>query len=228
MKPGTNMPDIFFTANSRGLRGGVEYGFISTTDQKDTALHYATGGVSGTSGAGVMIETTMSMSARGANIVWLSQFQSQKELLFPPLCGYDVHAVRLVPMPADSGGGEPECILWLECSLVIPNWLTLQQALERTPRFLDRFELAPGAPLHISRTAAVLAASEALQDDKRRVALKFMCEPLQARAAPGPSCARKSCASSDTRPNVLGIRSRLSSRADWVSTPSTSYRCSRC
>ena len=177
LKPGSNMPEMFFEANSRGLRGGVEYGFLSTTDQKDLALRYATGMSTGTPGAGIMIEATMTMSARGANISSLSQYPTQVELLFPPLCGYDVHAVRLVPTP--TGG---DTMLWLECSLAIPNWLTLQQALERTPRFLERFELAPGAPLHVSRTAAVLAAAETLQDDKRRVALKFMCEPAQVEA----------------------------------------------
>ena len=138
----------------------------------EIAYEYASGGE-----VGSLFEVTMTMSARGASISFLSQYPHEQELVFPPLTGYDVHDARVEGK-----------LLILECSLVIPLWLTLQQALERTPRFLDRFELQPGAPLHISRTAAVLAAYETIGDGKRPVALKFMCMPAQVAAELAGRC----------------------------------------
>ena len=161
-----NVPQSFLEPNASGLRGGVEFGFLSITDDSEVAWEYASRGE-----VGVILEVTMTMSARGASVKWLSQYPHQNELIFPPLTGYDVHAARV--------DGK---LLVFECSLVIPQWLTLQQALERTPRFLERFELIPGAPLHISKTAAVLAAAETQTDGKRPVALKFMCKPQQVEA----------------------------------------------
>ena len=71
-------------------------------------------------------------------------------------------------------------MLVVRCMISYPPCLTLQQALDKTPRFLGRFELDRGAPLHISATAAVLAADEVLRSgSKRRVALKLMCQPAQ-------------------------------------------------
>ena len=169
---GGNVPRSFFEPNSAGLRGGVELGFLSITDMAEIAYEYASRGEIGS-----VFEVTMTMSARGASISFLSQYPHEQELIFPPLTGYDVHDARIEGK-----------LLILECSLVIPLWLTLQQALDRTPRFLDRFELQPGAPLHISRTAAVLAAAETVGDGKRPVALKFMCMPAQVEAEIAGRC----------------------------------------
>ena len=37
------LPKSFWVANSMGVRGGIEYGFSSTTTDKEQALHYAGG-----------------------------------------------------------------------------------------------------------------------------------------------------------------------------------------
>ena len=172
---GGNLPRSFFEPNISGLRGGVEYGFMSTTGDRDVAMGWS---AAQTDGDAMLLEITMTMSARGADMTWLSQYPHEVETLFPPLTGLDVTNVRSDETHRDEGVS----LIVVEANFVIPQWLSLQQACERTPKFLDRFELNPGAPLHISRTAAVLAGSERVGDGKREVALKFMCEPAQVEA----------------------------------------------
>ena len=50
------------------MRGGVEFGFLSTTTDRSVAMHYAA------SAAGVVLEMQMGMVDRGADISWLSQY----------------------------------------------------------------------------------------------------------------------------------------------------------
>lgn len=50
-----------------GVRGGVEYGFTSTTTERAQAENYALGKAS------TLLELEMGMVDRGADISWLSQ-----------------------------------------------------------------------------------------------------------------------------------------------------------
>ena len=64
---GATLPSTFFEADWMGLRGGVEYGFSSTTTERAQAVHYAEGKAS------TILELEMGMVDRGADISWLSQ-----------------------------------------------------------------------------------------------------------------------------------------------------------
>ena len=64
---GATLPKSFFTADSMGLRGGVEFGFSSTTTEREQAVHYAQGKAS------TILELEMGMVDRGADMSWLSQ-----------------------------------------------------------------------------------------------------------------------------------------------------------
>jgi hypothetical protein len=73
-----------------GVRGGIEYGFSSTTTDREQALHYATAGGAGKDGDAMTIfEMQMGMVDRGADLSWLSQYPHEKEVLLPPLTGIE-------------------------------------------------------------------------------------------------------------------------------------------
>ena len=48
---GVSLPEGFFSPDKYGVCGGVEFGFTSTTTQKEEALHYATTASKGSDGA---------------------------------------------------------------------------------------------------------------------------------------------------------------------------------
>ena len=68
---GATLPSSFFEANAEGVRGGIEYGFSSTTIDRAQALHYASGKAS------TVFEMEMGMIDRGADLSWLSQCACQ-------------------------------------------------------------------------------------------------------------------------------------------------------
>ena len=86
---GGTLPKDFFQPDQHGLRGGVEYGFSSTTTERAQALHYAQGKAS------TLLELEMGMVDRGADISWLSQYPHEKETLLPPLIGLQVLGTRI-------------------------------------------------------------------------------------------------------------------------------------
>ena len=61
--------------NEMGVRGGIEYGFSSTTTDKAQALLYA-GGASEQRDASTIFEMQMGMVDRGADLTWLSQVRT--------------------------------------------------------------------------------------------------------------------------------------------------------
>lgn len=83
------LPMEFLQPNEFGVRGGVEAGFMSTTRDRGVAITYA-----GETGIGVVFEVQMGMVDRGGDIGWLSQYPHEKEILFGPLSGLEVMAVR--------------------------------------------------------------------------------------------------------------------------------------
>lgn len=78
------LPDSFWTRNSEGIRCGIEYGFSSTTTERSVAEHYGTGP------AGTIFEMQMGLVDRGAELVWISQYPHEAEILFPPLTGLEM------------------------------------------------------------------------------------------------------------------------------------------
>ena len=112
---GATLPTNFFEANAEGVRGGIEYGFSSTTIDRLQAMHYASGKAS------TIFEMDMGLIDRGANLSWLSQCACsilrfrmhgtygtwsesvcdnladphEKEILFPPLMGQQALSTRV-------------------------------------------------------------------------------------------------------------------------------------
>ena len=71
--PVGRLPPQFFAADKYGVRGGVEYGFMSTTLERAVAVGYAG------DGAATVIEMAMGFADRGAFISWLSQYPHEEE-----------------------------------------------------------------------------------------------------------------------------------------------------
>merc|ERR1719291_1244604 len=62
------LPKEFWEPNDKGIRGGVEYGFMSTTTDKDVATAYLGGA------AGTVFAIRLGMVDKGADLSWLSQY----------------------------------------------------------------------------------------------------------------------------------------------------------
>jgi len=77
------LPKEFWVPNEMGVRGGIEYGFSSTTTDREQALLFADGRES------TIFEMQMGMVDRGADLTWLSQYPHEQEVLLPPLTGIE-------------------------------------------------------------------------------------------------------------------------------------------
>eukprot|EP00966_Prymnesium_polylepis_P303707 7015698-Prymnesium_polylepis.2 len=88
------LPDQFWTASEHNVRGGCEYGFLSTTTQGEVAFQYA---AQQDAGAGIVFEIQMGMIDRGASLQWLSQYPAEEEILFAPLTGVRPRATQTGP-----------------------------------------------------------------------------------------------------------------------------------
>ena len=94
---GARLPREFTTRSEKsGVRGGIEFGFSSTTLDKEVALTYA--GKRGL--GGIVYEIQMGMIDRGADISWLSQYPHEKEILFAPLTGLEMISCWQETLPA--------------------------------------------------------------------------------------------------------------------------------
>ena len=89
------LPPEFWVPNAMGIKGGIEFGFSSTTTDRAQAMHYAQGGegMGGKQGGGTaamtIFEMQMGMVDRGADLTWLSQYPHEREVLLPPLTGIE-------------------------------------------------------------------------------------------------------------------------------------------
>jgi hypothetical protein len=80
-----DLPDIFFQIDDKGCSGFAEWGFLSTTSDRDVALGYS-GVKERRPKAMVMVIETSSID-RGADISEFSQYPCEKEFLYLP-CSY--------------------------------------------------------------------------------------------------------------------------------------------
>ena len=88
---GVRLPDVFLSADAFGARGGVEFGFLSATADREVAYAYAA-----SCAAGVLYELSPGLIDRGADLSWLSQYPREKEVCFPPLTGLSPGAAARV------------------------------------------------------------------------------------------------------------------------------------
>ena len=84
---GGKLPDKFWQEDTSGVKGGVEYGFMSTTTDRSVAMQYAS---DPTKGAGTVLEIQTGMIDKGADLSWISQYPHERELCFPPLTSLQV------------------------------------------------------------------------------------------------------------------------------------------
>lgn len=83
-----HLPESFLNEDEDGVRGGVEYGFMSTTTSEAVAIGFAKRG--GHETAATLFVTELGMIDRGASLGWLSQYPEEAEILLPPLSAMEV------------------------------------------------------------------------------------------------------------------------------------------
>ena len=88
------LPREFLVPNAMNLRGGVEPGFMSTSQERDVAVGYSQGKAQ----AKMVIQIDQGMTSRGADISWLSQYPHEREILFGPLTALETSATLVVSM----------------------------------------------------------------------------------------------------------------------------------
>jgi hypothetical protein len=73
-------------SGARVHRALTEFGFLSTSTNRDTAVAYSKGATS------ILLNMDQGMVDRGADIGWLSQYPHESEILFGPLTGLGVES----------------------------------------------------------------------------------------------------------------------------------------
>jgi hypothetical protein len=79
-----DLPDSFFKAHTNGARGFTEWGFMSTTSDKDVAVYYSSKVSQRQVSLPIVLELTVSAVDRGARIKELSQYPGEVEYLWVP------------------------------------------------------------------------------------------------------------------------------------------------
>lgn len=79
------LPKEFLEANDHNCKGGVEFGFTSTTTDRNVAVHYTK-----SKKARMIFELQLGMVDKGADLGWLSQYPHEKEICLSPLAGMEV------------------------------------------------------------------------------------------------------------------------------------------
>jgi len=95
------LPLQFAVKDALGCQGDVEMGFISTTSNLDVACDYAAGGL-----MAMVLMIERGAMDKGASIGSLSQYPTEQEILFPPLCNLEV-CVGVTP--SASPPQSPQC-----------------------------------------------------------------------------------------------------------------------
>lgn len=85
------LPPCFWKVNEAGVKGGVEFGFLSTTKKLDVAMQYVAGG---RATAATIFEIKTGMIDRGADLSPFSQYPHEEEICFPPLAGLEAVGSR--------------------------------------------------------------------------------------------------------------------------------------
>eukprot|EP00603_Paraphysomonas_imperforata_P006747 CAMPEP_0114415012 /NCGR_PEP_ID=MMETSP0103-20121206/1690_1 /TAXON_ID=37642 ORGANISM="Paraphysomonas imperforata, Strain PA2" /NCGR_SAMPLE_ID=MMETSP0103 /ASSEMBLY_ACC=CAM_ASM_000201 /LENGTH=646 /DNA_ID=CAMNT_0001583183 /DNA_START=137 /DNA_END=2077 /DNA_ORIENTATION=- len=84
------MPSSFRVPDEYGVKGGIEYGFMSCSLDKNIAYQYSNA-EDKVDAFSTVFEIEEGMIDRGADVSWLSQFPQEKEVVFPPLTSLQVY-----------------------------------------------------------------------------------------------------------------------------------------
>jgi hypothetical protein len=82
------LPDAFWKKNEFNVKGGVEYGFMSTTVARQVAEDYS--GAADSNNVSTVMQAQQGMVDRGADLSWVSQYPHEKEICFAPLTSIEV------------------------------------------------------------------------------------------------------------------------------------------
>ena len=97
---GASLPKSYFEPDAKGLCGGIEYGFSSTTTDRTVAKTYSKAEQAGK--ASTIIEASQGMADRGADISWCSQFTHEAEVSPPTQLLAPCGRHPMPPMPPPS------------------------------------------------------------------------------------------------------------------------------
>eukprot|EP00961_Rhodomonas_salina_P148952 2005293-Rhodomonas_salina.2 len=78
---GVRLPRVFWEVDELRASGGVEYGFMSTTTDKEVAIAYIPEGKD----MPIIFEIELGCIDRGSSLSFLSQYPHEDEITFPPL-----------------------------------------------------------------------------------------------------------------------------------------------
>ena len=152
---GMVLPDQFWADRDGGLRGGVEWGLMSTTADRRVALQYSGQGQR----LGTVLEISVGRVDIGADLSWLSQYPGEAEFLFPPLSCLEVSE-----SPRVEGG---VVVFALRVNICLKG-LTLEQLVER--RKLLHLAMVKNLTEELTiETAAALDAFKASKETARGV-----------------------------------------------------------
>ena len=168
------LPPEFWAPNEMGVRGGIEYGFSSTTTDRAQALHYAQGMNPNDGDAMTIFEMQMGMVDRGADLSWLSQYPHEREVLLPPLTGIEA-------LDTNVEGGMLVINARLSLNMAA---LTLEQVLSRRRKML--MDMAEGIELELRDAAKTNSTIAALAKKERDAHTQFTVRLLKAALHYGP------------------------------------------
>ncbi len=117
---GGELPRAFIEEDEHAIRGGIELAFMSTSLHKDVAQDYARD-----ARGGLVFVIQQGMADRGADLSWLSQYPSEREICFGPCTGLEVQSTR-VEQHAEGAS------TWIECRVATaPNGQTIEEVRPR-------------------------------------------------------------------------------------------------
>jgi hypothetical protein len=141
---GMNLPETFFKQNKFGVRGGTEYGMMSTTRKLEVAIQYT--GASKKKKMPTVFKIGIGAINRGAVLDEFSQYPDESEVLFPPFSflevvgeitymymNKDIGLIRVVPLEVSANLTSPllEDLIGMRKKLYIDSFEYQAQGLQR-------------------------------------------------------------------------------------------------
>ena len=146
---GMRLPKCFYVQNDKGVLGGTERAFMSTTTSRDVALYYIGGREMAT-----IFSIQVSAVSKGASISHLSQFPGEEEVLMPPGSFLEVVGAPQVVTLDDGTTSVLEIPMQISC----PKMVTIEET--RASRRTGLRAMVEHALLEIHRDLEALSKEE--------------------------------------------------------------------